>query len=180
VGLDAVHADRHPEAPPVHGSSLTCRHRQCLERRRGDERRPRACAPVVPFALVRSLHEPERPPRDGRERLVPGSLDEASRDEASVEARLHRLPRDDIALDDAALGEAKAQPPVVDFGPDGDQRRRALGGRERARLVDEIEATVAADAGRIELDRVDGDEPEPLDRCDGEPGDARNGYSTST
>jgi hypothetical protein len=47
-------------------------------------------------------------------------------------------------------------------------------------LVDEIEAAVATDAGVLELDGIDRDEPQSLDRRNREPGDARNGYSTST
>jgi hypothetical protein len=67
-----------------------------------------------------------------------------------------------------------------ELGPHGEQRRNALAVQKRALVVDEVEATVAQDAGELELDRVDGGETQRLDGCDREPDDPRDGYSTST
>jgi hypothetical protein len=48
----------------------------------------------------------------------------------------------------------------------GEELRHALGVDERPVVVDEVVAPVAADAGSLELDRVDRDQPEGLDRRD--------------
>jgi hypothetical protein len=108
------------------------------------------------------------------------ALDEAPFHRAAEEARHDALAELDVSDDLAAVGEPKQWVPVDELGPHGEQRRNALPVQERPFIVDEVEATVAPDAGELELDRVDGRETQRLDGCDREPDDPCYGYSTST
>jgi hypothetical protein len=94
---------------------------------------------------------------------------------AAEEARHDALPGLHVTDDLAAVGQANEQAPLVDLRLQGDERRRALGVEKRTLVVDEVEAAVAADARELQFDRVDGGEPQRLDRCDREPDDPRDG-----
>ena len=74
-----------------------------------------------------------------------------------------RAPRLRHAL---TVGKAQLQAPVVRLGANGQQRRHALRVEERTLVVDQVVAAVAADAGELELDRVDRRQPQRLDGCE--------------
>jgi hypothetical protein len=180
VRLDTVDADRHPEAPAVDRPVLSRRVSQRLERTGRDECRAGESAAIDAVALTLGTRETDRPTDVVRQRVVPRPLDEAPFHRAAEEARHDALAELDVSDDLAAVGEPKQWVPVDELGPHGEQRRNALPVQERPFIVDEVEATVAPDAGELELDRVDGRETERLDGCDRQPDDLRDGYSTST
>jgi hypothetical protein len=111
--------------------------------------------------------------------IAPRPLDDSADDRPPVEARLDGLAQLDVALDDRTVGEAEGEASVGHLRPNRQQSWRTLGVRQGAVVVDQVEAAVAADAGPLELDRLDRGESQPLDGSDRQPGDAGN-YSTST
>ena len=153
VRLDAVDADRHAEAAAVHRRSppRAARARRATPSRRAMHRRPPA---VVALALALRPRETERLPAAP---TAPRSRARrrAARDRTPEEARLDRLAELDLALDDRAVGERRSRRPFSAAGRTASSRGTRLALMSKPVVVDEVEAPVAADAGRVELDRVD-------------------------
>ena len=129
--------------------------------------------------LALRSREPQRPADVGGQRIGPRPLDEPALDRPAEEARHDAVSELHVTGHLPAVGKAQLQVPVFGLGTHGQQRRYALRVEERTLLVDQVVAAVATDAGELELDRVDRRQPQRLDGCERQPGDPRDGYSTS-
>ena len=127
-----------PAAPPQRVERCGGDERGSGKTRRGPPRRPRAPSARAAPAFRRSsdsasLHGPSTSrPATGRPKKFVST----------------RSPSSHVTVDVAAVRETKEQPPVARARPDGEQARHALRVDERTLVVDEVEAPVAADAGR--------------------------------
>ena len=117
-------------------------------------------------ARLVDAHEPERPAGELRERLREGAVDEPPGDGPAVEVRLDGVAERHRAVHHGAVGKAERERLAVAVGGRGDlhERARELAVDQPAVVVDQVKATVLADARPLQLDLVDLDEAEALHR----------------
>ena len=120
-----------------------------------------------------ALDQPQLAPDERGERARPGADDQAPVDVASVEDGGHGLAELDLALGDAAVGEAERERRIGLVPAHGDLLERAelLAVQQPAALADDVEAPVLEHAERLELDRVALLERHSLHGGDVDPGD---------
>src|SRR6476659_7242327 len=131
-----------------------------------------------------SPNERQRQAGERRQYVGPRAVYDPSVHRTSVEVGLDLPAELDLAVDDRPVRKPDAEAPVLRLRGRAQESAGALGVREPAVRVDEVEGAVALDPGLLEHGLVAQCEPESLHGRGRDPGDAAtcspHAYSTST